>query len=136
LQAREQHIRREKATSNICSNQGVMTLYAAMYLSVMGAEGLREVNELSYAGAHYLADELVKTGLVELQYPERPFLNEFVVKCTKVSADDILLAAEAQGILAGVKVADDQLMLAVTEMRSREEINTLVSIVSLLGSDE
>jgi len=136
LQAREQHIRREKATSNICSNQGVMTLYAAMYLSVMGTEGLREVNELSYAGAHYLADELVKTGNVQLRYPERPFLNEFVVKCTKASADDILLAAEAHGYLAGVKVADDELMFAVTEMRSREEIDTLVSIVSLLGSDE
>jgi glycine dehydrogenase subunit 1 len=136
LQAREQHIRREKATSNICSNQGVMTLYAAMYLSVMGTEGLREVNELSYAGAHYLADELVKTGVVELRYKDRPFLNEFVVKCTTPSADDILLTAEAQGILAGVKVAENELMLAVTEMRTREEIDKLVSIVSLLGSDE
>jgi glycine dehydrogenase subunit 1 len=113
-----------------------MTLYAAMYLSVMGTEGLREVNELSYAGAHYLAEELVKTGNVELRYPQLPFLNEFVIKCTKASADDILLTAEAQGILAGVKIADDELMLAVTEMRSREEIDKLVSIVSLLGSDE
>ena len=137
LQAREQHIRREKATSNICSNQGIMTLYAAMYCSVMGAAGLREVNELSYGGAHYLADALVATGAVTMRYPGKPFLNEFVVKCKDAAAaDDIMLTAEAQGILAGVKVADDEIMLAVTELRTPEEIDKLVSIFNLIAGDE
>lgn len=129
LQAREQHIRREKATSNICSNQGIMTLFAAMYLSVMGPQGLREVNELSYGGAHALAAKAVATGKAELTYPDAPFLNEFALTLKDECAEMFLARAAEAGILAGVKLGHNTILVAVTEMRTPEEIEKFVSLL-------
>ena len=124
LQAREQHIRREKATSNICSNQSLMALYVTVYMSLMGPEGLREVNELCYGGAHYMHDRLLETGLFEKPF-DKPFLKEFTLK-TNVPAKRIQDALQLIGVFGAVEVEPGMVNFCVTEKVSKENIDAIV----------
>ena len=130
LQAREQHIRREKATSNICSNQSLMALYVTVYLSLMGPEGLRKVNELSYGGAHYLHDRLLETGVFS-DVCTKPFLKEFVLK-TEIPADRLRQALLDNGYFGALSCGDGLVSFCVTENRTKEEIDGLVDTVKTL----
>ena len=128
LQAREQHIRREKATSNICSNQSLMALYVTVYMSLMGPKGLREVNELCYGGAHYLHDRLLETGLFENAF-DKPFLKEFTLK-TKVPAQKIQDALQLIGVFGAVEVEPGLVNFCVTEKVSKESVDAIVGYLA------
>jgi glycine dehydrogenase subunit 1 len=127
LQAREQHIRREKATSNICTNQTLMAIAATVYLSWLGPEGLKELGRQCVSKAAYAAERLTEVPGVELLFPGAQFFKEFPLRLPR-PADEVLDALIERGYLGGVPLphADGHaLLVAVTERRAREEIDGL-----------